>query len=352
MSIHPCGVQANAALLSGVKKRWLVSGAAGFIGSHILEELLRAGQEVVVVDDFSTGHQHNLDDVRQAVGPEHWRGCRFVRAQVGDVSLMRELCTNIDVVVHQAALGSVPRSVELPLATHAANVTGFVTLLDAARECGVARFVFASSSSVYGDSESLPKVEHEIGKPLSPYAASKRIDEIYGDAFAKAYGMSIVALRYFNVFGPRQDPQGAYAAVIPRWIMSLLKGEPCVLYGDGLQSRDFCYIDNVVHANLLAALSPLASGAQHILNIACGERTNLMELYRLTVEVVSQLDPDTNLPALIQEPERAGDVKHSLADLREAERLLAYRTLVGAVEGMRRTVLWYKQYGMNIAQTA
>src|SRR5687768_12823017 len=259
-------------------KTWLVTGSAGFIGSHLVEHLLRAGQNVVSLDNFATGHRANLREVEEAVGPEAWRRHRFIEASIVDSDACRAACRGVDIVLHQAALGSVPHSIADPVATHQTNVTGFVNMLIAARDAKVRRFVYASSSSAYGDDEALPKVEHATGAPLSPYAASKVANELYAEAFARCYGMHTVGMRYFNVFGPRQDPEGAYAAVIPRWIRALLTGDPVEVNGDGETTRDFCYIANVVQANLLAALTDDPRALNQVYNIAVGESTTLSEL--------------------------------------------------------------------------
>ena len=242
------------------ERTWCVTGAAGFIGSHLVESLLASGQRVVGLDNFATGHRANLDDVRSRVGEEAWRRFRLIEGDIRDLATCREAASGADLVLHQAALGSVPRSIADPLSTHAVNVDGFVNMLVAARDAEVGRFVYASSSSVYGDHPGLPKVEDEIGTPLSPYAVSKRVDELYARTFEDHYGLQTVGLRYFNVFGPRQDPAGAYAAVIPRWMGQLLGGETPTIHGDGETSRDFCYVANVVQANLRAALAPRGSG--------------------------------------------------------------------------------------------
>src|SRR5882672_11133989 len=241
--------------LAAQRRRWLVTGAAGFIGSHLLEELLRLGQDVVGLDNFATGKRSNLDEVRAIVGAAAWQRFEFIEGDIVDAATCARACRDVDLVLHQAALGSVPRSIESPLVTHAANATGFINMLVAARDAKVRRFVYAASSSTYGDSPTLPKVEDVIGRPLSPYAVTKYLNELYADVFGRCYGLASIGLRYFNVFGPRQDPDGAYAAVIPRWVAAMLDGRECVINGDGETSRDFCYVANAVQANLRAALT-------------------------------------------------------------------------------------------------
>ncbi|HEX8011838.1 MAG TPA: SDR family oxidoreductase [Casimicrobiaceae bacterium] len=322
--------------------RWLVTGSAGFIGSHLLEALLGLGQEVVSLDNFATGSRLNLDDVRRAVGEEAWRRHTFLEADVIDFSACRRACDGIDIVLHEAALGSVPRSIEDPLRTHAANATGFLNLLVAARDARVRRFVYAGSSSTYGDHPGLPKVEHEIGSPLSPYAVTKYLDELYAQVFERCYGVATVGLRYFNVFGPRQDPEGAYAAVIPRWAAAMLRGAPIVIYGDGETTRDFCYVANVVQANLLAAttLDPAAVG--QIYNVAAGGRMSLNELYGVLRELVAERHPELAIPPAVYESFRAGDVRHSQADISKAQRLLGYEPTHDMRSGLRAALPWYE----------
>jgi len=321
--------------------RWLVTGSAGFIGSHLVEALLRLDQHVVSLDNFSTGHQANLDEVKSAVGHDAWRRHWFIEGDIVDPRACRDACRDIDIVLHEAALGSVPRSIANPIATHAANATGFLNVLIAAREAGVRRIVYAASSSTYGDHPSLPKVEDRIGRPLSPYAVTKYVNELYADVFDQCYGMSTIGLRYFNVFGPRQDPQGAYAAVIPRWAAGMLHGERITIYGDGETTRDFCYIANVVQANLLAATTDDAAAARQIYNIAVGGRMSLNELYAILRELTVARHPNARVAPPIYEPFRAGDVRHSQADIDKARRLLGYEPTHDVRSGLDESLAWY-----------
>ena len=367
-------------------KIWLVTGCAGFIGSHLVENLLRLGQKVMGLDNFATGSPKNLHLVSQAVGPKAWKRFCFIR---GDITRLpdcykafgikmptmsgeklaagrglgmsarrsKRTAHSVDIVLHQAGLGSVPRSIVNPLATHATNVTGTLNLLAAAKHAGVKRFVYAASSSTYGDSPYLPKREEVIGQALSPYAVSKYADELYAKVFGRCYEMETIGLRYFNVFGPRQDPQGAYAAVIPRWIGEILKGQKNVIYGDGRTSRDFCYVGNVVQANLLSATCRNRSAFNEVFNVACGEATSLRGLHAMISRAFRQegskrlavgrkrncTRPAARRP-LLQVlsprflPERAGDVRHSLASVSKARRLLGYRPLVKIGHGLDLTV--------------
>ncbi|HVF65618.1 MAG TPA: SDR family oxidoreductase [Casimicrobiaceae bacterium] len=342
------------AVLGQAPRRWLVTGSAGFIGSHLVEALLAHGQQVVSIDNFATGHRHNLDDVRMVVGEAAWRRHEFREADIADFTSCVDACAGVDVVLHQAALGSVPRSIADPLATHAANATGFVNMLVAARDAGVARFVYAASSSTYGDDEALPKVEERIGKPLSPYAVTKHLNELYAGVFGRCYGMQTIGLRYFNVFGARQDPDGAYAAVIPRWIAAMLDGSQVTIYGDGETTRDFCYIANVVQANLLAACTEDAETYNELVNVAAGGRTSLNELYASIAHFVRLRHPETEIEPVRYEAFRPGDVRHSQADISKAARLLRYQPTHDVREGLRLTVDWYDQRrstatGRNIA---
>jgi len=322
-------------------RTWLVTGVAGFIGSHLLETLLRLGQRVRGVDNFSTGQAENLEEVRKALAPSQWRKFKLMRASVSDLAACERACAGVDFILHQAALGSVPRSIEEPLQSHDSNVTGFVTLLVAASRHGVKRVVYASSSSVYGDEPRLPKVEARVGRPLSPYAATKRIDEIYADAFASAYGLQTIGLRYFNVFGPRQDPAGPYAAVIPKWIAAMVKGEAACINGDGATSRDFCYVANVVQANLLAATTRNPAALGQVFNVAIGGRTTLNALFGLIRRRLARRDPRLKSARPVYGDFRPGDVRHSHADIRKARQLLGYRPSHTVAQGLDAALDWY-----------
>jgi UDP-N-acetylglucosamine/UDP-N-acetylgalactosamine 4-epimerase len=328
------------------RRRWLVTGAAGFIGSALVEELLRLGQVVVGLDNFSTGKRANLDDVAATAGPAAAARFRFVEGDILDLETCRAACTGVDYVLHQAALGSVPRSVRDPIASHRANVDGFLDILVAARDAGVRRVVYASSSSVYGDHPALPKIEGQIGKPLSPYAATKRVDEIYAAMVQDVYGLETIGLRYFNVFGRRQDPEGVYSAVIPRWIARLLAGQRCEIFGDGKQSRDFCYIDNAVQANLLAATAPESGPGTEpvtntVYNVGCNERTSLVELHAMIRDAIAERHPAAGQLEPSFEPPRAGDVAHSQADVSKIVQAFGYRPSHDLRAGLRETIRWY-----------
>ena len=323
--------------LRATPRSWLVTGAAGFIGSNLVERLLELGQRVVGLDNFATGSEENLAGFST---PESG-SFRFVDGDICDRDACLDALAGVDVVLHQAALGSVPRSIADPLATHRANVDGFLTLLLAAREAGVGRFVYAASSSTYGDHPALPKVESEIGRPLSPYAVTKQVGELYAGVFHRVYGMETIGLRYFNVFGRRQDPQGPYAAVIPRWVGSLLEGRPCRINGDGENSRDFCYIDNVLQANLLAAAAQDPAVLGQVYNVAYGQRTTLNELFVLIRESVARHVPEAADAEPEYGPFAPGDVRHSLADLGKATRLLGYSPTRDLRAGLDEAVDWY-----------
>lgn len=317
-------------------RSWLITGAAGFIGSNLLQELVSLGQRVTALDNFSTGYRRNLDEVRAATGGDF----RFVEGDIRDLDTCRAACEGVDVVLHNAALGSVPRSIADPLATHANNVDGTVNMLAAASDAGVGRFVYAASSSTYGDHPGLPKVEDQIGRPLSPYAVTKYVNELYASIFQRTYGLQTIGLRYFNVFGPRQDPAGAYAAVIPRWIDALLAGEPCVINGDGGNTRDFCHVSNVVQANLLAATAPVEQTDQ-IYNVAVGDRTTLLELFHLIRDEVAAVHPEASGAQPQFGPERPGDIPHSLADVSRARTALGYQPVHDVKSGLREALPWY-----------
>jgi UDP-N-acetylglucosamine/UDP-N-acetylgalactosamine 4-epimerase len=311
-------------------------------GPHLLEALLREGQEVVGVDNFATGRRSNLDEVRALVG-EAWQRFEFIEGDIVDLATCARATRGVEIVLHQAALGSVPRSIAAPLATHAANATGFLNVLVAAREAGVGRFLYAASSSTYGDSQALPKVEDVIGRPLSPYAVTKYVNELYADVFGRCYGMQSIGLRYFNVFGARQDPEGQYAAVIPRWARAMLNGEACVINGDGESSRDFCYVANAVQANILAALTPRTDAVNQVYNVAVGGRTTLNELHRLLAAAMRANVPGPAALPASYAPFRAGDVRHSLADISKAQRLLGYAPTHDVRAGLNEAIQWYIQ---------
>ncbi len=321
---------------------WLVTGAAGFIGSNLVEALLRLGQRVTGLDNFATGHRHNLDQVLSAVGTQA-ENFRFIEGDIRDAAACRDACAGIDFVLHQAALGSVTRSIEDPLSTHATNVTGFLNMLVAARDASVQRFVYAASSSTYGDHPGLPKVEDQIGKPLSPYAVTKYANELYADVFARTYGTASIGLRYFNVFGPRQDPNGAYAAVIPQWVAAMIGDRPVFINGYGETSRDFCYIDNVVQANLLAALASKPEAVNRIYNVAAGERTSLNQLYGSMRALLQERYVHLRDSAPQYRDFRAGDVRHSLADITRARELLGYSPTHRIDAGLAQAMQWYVQ---------
>lgn len=319
---------------------WLVTGAAGFIGSNLVEALLRLGQQVTGLDNFATGHRHNLDMVRAATGDEAWTRFTFIEADIRNEADCARACAGVDFVLHQAALGSVSRSIDDPLTTNATNVTGFLNMLVAARDAKVRRFVYAASSSTYGDHPDLPKVEDRIGNPLSPYAVTKYVNELYANVFGRTYGMESIGLRYFNVFGPRQDPNGAYAAVIPQWVAALIRNEALRINGDGETSRDFCYIDNVVQANLLSALAS-NEAANQVFNIAVNERTSLNQLYGMMRELLRARFPhlETHQPQYVDF--RRGDVRHSQADIKKAGVLLGYQPTHRIDEGLQQAMAWY-----------
>lgn len=323
------------------KKVWLVTGVAGFIGSNLAEKLLMLGQSVVGLDNFSTGNPRNIEELLAKVDSTFWQNFKFHEGDIRDLSVCLSACSGVDYVLHQAALGSVPRSVSDPITTNSSNITGFLNMLVAARDSGVRRFVYAASSSTYGDHPGLPKVEDTIGKPLSPYAVTKLVNEIYADVFFRTYGLESIGLRYFNVFGSRQDPDGAYAAVIPKWISSLLEGSVVGINGDGETSRDFCYIDNVVQANFLAATSESSSAVNQIYNVAVGERTTLNMLFHEIKSELVRRKAISGDPVPVYRDFRVGDVRHSLADISKASRLLGYAPSHRLAEGLGIAMDWY-----------
>jgi len=335
------GFEETKAELMASPKVWVVTGAAGFIGSNLLETLLRLNQKVVGLDNFSTGHPGNLAQVQTAVGPARWKNFTWIEGDIQDAAACREAVEGADYVLHQAALGSVPRSMAQPTETNASNVTGFLNMLWAAREAGIQRFVYASSSSVYGDAATLPQVEENIGNCVSPYAVSKRVNELYAGVFAKCYAMQCIGLRYFNVFGPRQDPNGPYAAVIPKWIAAMIQNEPVGINGDGSTTRDFCYVANVVQANLLAATTANAEAVNMVYNIALGDETTLSKLFEMLRERLLAAHPHLRALKPVYRPFQPGDVRHSRADISKARRLLGYAPTHRIEQGLDEALGWY-----------
>lgn len=334
---------------------WLITGVAGFIGSNLLEALLKLNQRVVGLDNFSTGHQRNLDEVQTLVTSAQWAKFQFINGDIRNLADCRRAMLfslsplagegrgegAVDYVLHQAALGSVPRSIEDPITANQNNIDGFLNMLVAARDAKVKRLVYAASSSTYGDHPDLPKVEDKIGKPLSPYAVTKLVNELYAEVFARTYGFNTIGLRYFNIFGRRQDPEGAYAAVIPKWIAAMLKNEPVYINGDGETSRDFCYIDNTVQANLLAATVSNEEAANQVYNVAVGDRTSLNQLHSHLRDNLASQFPRLKEAQPIYREFRAGDVRHSQADVSKAERLLGYQPTHSIGEGLAEAMTWY-----------
>lgn len=326
-------------------KTWLVTGVAGFIGSNLLETLLKLDQRVVGLDNFATGHQRNLDEVQTLVSPEQWAGFRFMKGDIRNLEDCRTACRDVDYVLHQAALGSVPRSLNDPITSNATNIDGFLNMLVAARDAQVKSFTYAASSSTYGDHPGLPKVEDVIGKPLSPYAVTKYVNELYADVFARAYGFKTIGLRYFNVFGKRQDPDGAYAAVIPKWTAAMIQGEEVAINGDGETSRDFCFVENAVQANLLAATAEDGS-KNEVFNVAVGDRTNLNQLFNALKTSLAENQVIYEQQALHRDF-RAGDVRHSQADVSKARRLLGYAPAFDINTGIAKAMPWYVTFLTN-----
>lgn len=330
--------------LQAEPKVWLITGAAGFIGSNLLETLLRLGQNVAGLDNYATGFHRNLEEVRHLVGPKQWKCFRQIDGDIRDPETCKRACQRVDYVLHQAALGSVPGSIVNPLESHASNVTGFLNMLAAARENGVKRFIYASSSAVYGDHPDLPKVEENIGHCLSPYAVTKRANELYAAVFAECYGTQTMGLRYFNVFGPRQDPDGPYAAVIPKWIAAMIKKEPILINGDGETTRDFCYIANVVQANLLAAIVQKPEVVNQVYNVAVQSRTSLNQLFGMLRESLLPHYPHLQDFRPGYRDFRPGDVRHSEADISKAVRLLGYKPTHSMNQGLLESLDWYRQH--------
>lgn len=322
-------------------KVWLVTGAAGFIGSNLTEALLKLNQKVVGLDNFSTGRQSNLDDIKRLISAEQWQNFYFISGDIRNLDDCLQACHGVNIVLHQAALGSVPRSIENPIATNESNIVGFLNMLVAARDCRVNRFVYAASSSVYGDHPQLPKCEEVTGKPLSPYAVTKVVNELYAEVFANLYSMEIIGLRYFNVFGKRQNPSGAYAAVIPRWIDALLTDQSVIINGDGSNSRDFCYIENAIQANLLAALTTNRGALNQSYNIAVGDRISLQELYEFLSQEISKHKPSLQFKSPIYGPPRAGDIPHSIANINKARANLNYEPQFKVRAGLVEAIISY-----------
>ncbi|QIC65933.1 NAD-dependent epimerase/dehydratase family protein [Acinetobacter schindleri] len=326
--------------LQQAPKTWLITGVAGFIGSNLLETLLKLNQNVVGLDNFSTGHQHNLDEVQSLVKPEQWVNFKFYKGDIRSFEDCQTACAGVDYVLHQAALGSVPRSIADPITTNAANITGFLNMLTAARDAEVRSFTYAASSSTYGDHPALPKVEDNIGKPLSPYAVTKYVNELYAEVFARTYGFKTIGLRYFNVFGKRQDPNGAYAAVIPKWTAAMIAGDDVFINGDGETSRDFCFIENTVQANILAATTQNDEAKNQVYNVAVGDRTTLNELFNAIKAALNE-NGVTYTKEPVYRDFRAGDVRHSQASIEKIENLLGYQPTQKINQGIELAMSWY-----------
>lgn len=320
-------------------RTWLVTGVAGFIGSNLLESLLKVNQRVIGLDNFATGHQYNLDEVKYSVSKEQWSQFKFINGDIriyGDCQLAVK---GVDHVLHQAALGSVPRSIEDPITSNAANITGFLNILNAANEEKVKSFTYAASSSTYGDHPALPKIEENIGNPLSPYAVTKYVNELYAGVYARTYGFKSIGLRYFNVFGKRQDPNGSYSAVIPKWLACMIQNKEINIYGDGKTSRDFCYIENVIEMNILSAVAP-DKARDEVYNVAVGDQTTLDELFDLLKSELDQVGYATSSKKTYLKP-RKGDVRHSRADIKKASQFLGYSGKFDVSQGLRLTIPWY-----------
>lgn len=323
-------------------KTWLVTGVSGFIGSNLLEHLLMLNQTVVGLDNFATGYQKNLDEVERLVTPEQWQNFKFIEGDIRDFDTCTKACTGVNYVLHQAALGSVPRSINDPITTNSVNISGFLNMLTAARNANVKSFTYAASSSTYGDHPALPKVEENIGKPLSPYAVTKYVNELYADVFARTYGFKAIGLRYFNVFGQRQDPNGAYAAVIPKWTAAMIGGEDVFINGDGETSRDFCYIANTVQANILAATTQDDDAKNQVYNVAVGDRTTLNQLFAAIKSALKDNGVSYDKSPVYRDF-RAGDVRHSQADVSKITNKLGYEPTQRIMQGIGLATPWYKQ---------
>ncbi|AKX49190.1 Vi polysaccharide biosynthesis protein VipB/TviC [Thiopseudomonas alkaliphila] len=346
MTINASSTSAYAQLQVALKrapKTWLVTGVAGFIGSNLLETLLKLDQTVVGLDNFATGHQHNLDEVQGLVSAEQWARFSFIEGDIRNLADCQQACAEVNYVLHQAALGSVPRSINDPILTNSANITGFLNILVAARDAKVQSFTYAASSSTYGDHPALPKVEANIGNPLSPYAVTKYVNELYADVFARTYGFNCIGLRYFNVFGQRQDPNGAYAAVIPKWTAAMIQGEPVLINGDGETSRDFCFIENTVQANLLAATTDNPAAKNQVYNVAVGDRTTLNDLFT-AIQSALAANGVVYEQAPVYQDFRAGDVRHSQADVSKARELLGYAPEFVIKDGIAKAMPWYVRF--------
>ena len=328
--------------LQQAPKTWLITGVAGFIGSNLLETLLKLNQNVVGLDNFATGHQHNLDEVQSLVKPEQWANFKFYEGDIRNFADCQKACAGVDYVLHEAALGSVPRSIADPITTNAANITGFLNMLTAARDANVVSFTYAASSSTYGDHPALPKVEDNIGKPLSPYAVTKYVNELYAEVFARTYGFKAIGLRYFNVFGKRQDPNGAYAAVIPKWTAAMIAGDDVFINGDGETSRDFCFIENTVQANILAATTQNDEAKNQVYNVAVGDRTTLNDLFNAIKAALNENGVTYNKEPVYRDF-RAGDVRHSQASIEKGKSLLGYQSTHKINEGIKLSIEWYKR---------
>ncbi|MCK8641410.1 NAD-dependent epimerase/dehydratase family protein [Acinetobacter schindleri] len=326
--------------LQQAPKTWLITGVAGFIGSNLLETLLKLNQNVVGLDNFATGHQHNLDEVQSLVKSEQWANFEFYEGDIRNFADCQKACAGVDYVLHEAALGSVPRSIADPITTNAANITGFLNMLTAARDAEVKSFTYAASSSTYGDHPALPKVEENIGKPLSPYAVTKYVNELYAEVFARTYGFKTIGLRYFNVFGKRQDPNGAYAAVIPKWTAAMIAGDDVFINGDGETSRDFCFIENTVQANILAATTQNDEAKNQVYNVAVGDRTTLNDLFNAIKAALNE-NGVTYTKAPVYRDFRAGDVRHSQASIIKIQQYLSYIPQYKIIEGIKNAMPWY-----------
>lgn len=326
--------------LQQAPKTWLITGVAGFIGSNLLETLLKLNQNVVGLDNFATGHQHNLDEVKSLVKPEQWANFKFYEGDIRNFADCQKACAGVDYVLHEAALGSVPRSIADPITTNAANITGFLNMLTAARDAEVKSFTYAASSSTYGDHPALPKVEENIGKPLSPYAVTKYVNELYAEVFARTYGFKAIGLRYFNVFGKRQDPNGAYAAVIPKWTAAMIAGNDVFINGDGETSRDFCFIENTVQANILAATTQNDEAKNQVYNVAVGDRTTLNDLFDAIKAALNE-NGVTYTKEPVYRDFRAGDVRHSQASIIKIQNSLHYEPKFKIIKGIQLAMLWY-----------